>query len=68
MTAVTVTPATSITALMIWMTVAPGAPPIAAYTMTTVPITITHRVRVAAPGSPVNWVNRAMLPTSWATR
>lgn len=68
MTAVSVTPASSMTALMIWMTVAPGIPPMAAYTITTVPITITHRVRVAGLGSPVNWVSRAMLPTSWATR
>lgn len=66
--AVNSTPTTSITALMIWMTVAPGIPPREAYRITNVPITATHRVRVVALGAPVNCVNSATLPTSWATR
>lgn len=68
MTAVTATPDMSITALTIWMNVAPGIPPSDAYTMTMVPMTTTHKVRVVVLGTPVNWVNRATLPTSWATR
>lgn len=62
------TPEITITAFTTWMNVAPGMPPIAAYTMTMEPMTATHRVRVIALGSPVNCVNRATLPTSWATR
>jgi hypothetical protein len=67
MMAVTATPAISMTALTIWRKVAPGIPPSATYSTIRVPMSATHMVRVVALGSPMNWVNKAMLPTSWAT-